>query len=82
MSQTSLLASVLLRSGLESYRFVKLMDATRDIEDALQASAAIGFGANLIVTRNTVDYKKLPIIAITPAKFAEDYMAGGEDNDA
>ncbi len=53
---------------------------TRDFEDALQASAAIGFGADLIVTRNTADYKKLPITAITPAKFVEDYMADEEES--
>lgn len=44
---------------------------TKDFEDALQASAAIHFGATLIVTRNTADFKKLPISAVTPAQFTD-----------
>ncbi|RIH89296.1 type II toxin-antitoxin system VapC family toxin [Calidithermus roseus] len=44
-----------------------------DLEDALQASAALEFGAALIVTRNTGDYKKLPIKAMTPADFVAAY---------
>ena len=42
---------------------------TRDFEDALQASAAIHFEADLIVTRNTAGYKKLAIVAMTPTDF-------------
>jgi predicted nucleic acid-binding protein len=52
---------------------------TNDFEDALQASAAIGFGADIIVTRNVSDYKKLPITAMTPARFVADYMADDVD---
>lgn len=46
---------------------------TKDLEDALQASAAIRFGADIIVTRNISGFKKLPIKAMTPAQFARDY---------
>ncbi len=53
---------------------------TNDFEDALQASAAIGFGADIIVTRNISDYKKLPIIALTPTRFVADYMTDDEDS--
>jgi predicted nucleic acid-binding protein len=53
---------------------------TRDLEDALQASAAIAFGADLIITRDAADYKKLPITAITPAKFAIEYMSDDLDD--
>jgi predicted nucleic acid-binding protein len=40
-----------------------------DFEDALQAASALAFGAILIVTRNTSDYRKSPVPAITPAEF-------------
>lgn len=47
---------------------------TKDFEDALQASAAIHFGADFIVTRNVSDFKKLPIAAITPAQFVDRFL--------
>lgn len=47
---------------------------TKDLEDALQASAAIVFGAGIVVTRNVNDFKKLPIRAMTPSDFAREYM--------
>ncbi len=37
-----------------------------DMEDAMQAVAAIRFGAQLIATRNVKDYRKSPIQAILP----------------
>jgi len=49
---------------------------TRDLEDALQAGAALEFGADLVVTRNPADYKKLPIKAVTPAEFVAQYLVG------
>ncbi len=52
---------------------------TRDFEDALQAAAAITFGADLIVTRDIADFKKLPIAAVTPAQFVAEYMADGPE---
>jgi predicted nucleic acid-binding protein len=51
---------------------------TKDLEDALQASAAIGFGADIIVTRDVGDFKKLPIKAMTPSQFAREYMLDDE----
>ena len=53
----------------------------KDLEDALQASAAIHFGADIIVTRDIAGFKKLPIRAISPAEFAKTYMANAEDVD-
>jgi len=41
----------------------------QDLEDALQAAAALAFGAAFIVTRNTVDYRRSPVPAISPAGF-------------
>jgi predicted nucleic acid-binding protein len=40
-----------------------------DLEDALQASAAIAFRASFIVTRNVRDYQKSPVRALSPAQF-------------
>lgn len=37
-----------------------------DLEDAMQASAALLFGAQMIVTRNTSDYRPSPVKAILP----------------
>jgi predicted nucleic acid-binding protein len=39
----------------------------RDFEDALQAVAAVKCGADFIVTRNTRDYRRSPVPAISPA---------------
>jgi predicted nucleic acid-binding protein len=38
----------------------------RDLEDAMQVSAALLFGSQLIVTRNLSDYKESPIKAVSP----------------
>jgi hypothetical protein len=40
----------------------------RDLEDAMQAAAAMLFKAHFIVTRNTRDYGHSPIKAITPSQ--------------
>src|SRR5262249_24464584 len=40
-----------------------------DLEDALQAAAALAFDALYIVTRNVKDYKNSPVPSITPSKF-------------
>src|SRR5439155_3699471 len=40
-----------------------------DLEHALQAAWAVAFDAMFIVTRNSKDYRKSPIPAITPSKF-------------
>ena len=41
-----------------------------DLEDAMQASAALAFGATFILTRNAKDYVRSPVKAISPAEFA------------
>jgi predicted nucleic acid-binding protein len=43
--------------------------AMNDFEDALQAAAALAFGAGCIVTRNTADFRRSPVTAICPADF-------------
>jgi len=40
-----------------------------DLEGALQAAAALTFGATCIVTRNTADYRRSPVPALSPAEF-------------
>jgi len=40
-----------------------------DLEDALQAAAALSWGAEYIVTRNLANYRRSPIRAVNPAKF-------------
>jgi predicted nucleic acid-binding protein len=40
-----------------------------DFEDALQAAAAMAFGAECIVTRNAADFRRSPVPAISPATF-------------
>lgn len=55
---------------------------TNDFEDALQASAAIEFGADIIVTRNVSDFKKLPITAMTPTRFVADYVTDEEEGES
>ena len=42
-----------------------------DFEDALQAAAALAFGAGCIVTRNTADYRRSPVPAISPPAFVK-----------
>lgn len=39
-----------------------------DLEDAMQASVALRFGAQMIVTRNLRDYSRSPVKPITPAE--------------
>ena len=54
-------------SGLAARRALAL--PMRDFEDALQAVAAEAVGAQVIVTRNTADFRRSPIPAIMPAEF-------------
>lgn len=42
-----------------------------DFEDALQAAAAIAFGAECIVTRNLGHYLKSPVPARSPSQFLQ-----------
>jgi len=40
-----------------------------DFEDALQVVSALAARADFIVTRNTADYRRSPVPAVTPADF-------------
>ena len=40
-----------------------------DFEDAMQAAAALSVQADIIVTRNTKDFRRSPVKAITPSGF-------------
>ncbi|MBC2595643.1 PIN domain-containing protein [Ruficoccus amylovorans] len=42
-----------------------------DLEDAMQASAALAWKADYIITRNLPDYRNSPVKAITPTAFLE-----------
>jgi hypothetical protein len=44
-----------------------------DFEDALQAAAALAFGARFIITRNISDYRRSPVPAISPSVFIKDF---------
>ena len=54
-------------SGLAARRALAL--PMRDFEDAMQAVAAEAVGAQVIITRNTADYRRAPVPAVTPADF-------------
>jgi predicted nucleic acid-binding protein len=41
----------------------------KDFEDALQLSAAICSTADIVITRNTTDFKNSPIPVMTPEEF-------------
>ena len=41
----------------------------KDFEDALQAAAALAFGASYIVTRNVRHYRRSPVPVISPTDF-------------
>ena len=40
-----------------------------DLEDALQAAVALAWKADFIVTRNIADYRRSPVVAISPSGF-------------
>jgi hypothetical protein len=40
-----------------------------DEEDALQASSALAFNADYIISRNVKDYRRPPVPAIAPKEF-------------
>ena len=48
-----------------------------DLEDALQAVAALACGASYIVTRNVAHYRRSPVPAISPAEFSSKIRATG-----
>lgn len=47
---------------------------TSDVEDALQVSAAVLFGARCIVTRDLAHFRRMPIEALTPQQFAAKFL--------
>ena len=57
-------------AGTEAMRFA-LEIGMKDVEDAMQVAVADCFGAQLIVTRNTRDYAKSPIKAVTPESISK-----------
>jgi predicted nucleic acid-binding protein len=40
-----------------------------DLEDAMQAAAALAWGADYIITRNLRDYRNSPVKGMTPSAF-------------
>ena len=48
----------------------------RDFEDAMQAAAALAFGASYIVTRNGTHYRQSPVPPLSPAEFLALVRAG------
>ncbi len=42
---------------------------TRDFEDAVQIASAMADGLDFIITRDTNDYERSPVKALTPAEF-------------
>ena len=44
-----------------------------DFEDAVIAATALREGASYIITRNTIDFVKSPVPAMTPADFLREY---------
>lgn len=53
-------------SDTEGLRFAAALPM-EDFEDAMQVAAARACGASFIVTRNTRDYRRSPVPALTPA---------------
>ncbi|MFV2007631.1 MAG: PIN domain-containing protein, partial [Longimicrobiales bacterium] len=53
-------------SDTEALRFAATLPLA-DFEDTLQVAAARACGASFIATRNTRDYQRSPIPALTPA---------------
>ena len=47
----------------------------RDLEDAMQAAAAVACRASRIITRNTRDFTSSPVPAVTPAEFLQAYAS-------
>jgi predicted nucleic acid-binding protein len=47
--------------------------AMRDFEDALQLAAAVACGADVLLTRNTKDFKASPLLVMTPEAFLAAY---------
>jgi predicted nucleic acid-binding protein len=53
---------------------VTLASDFRDFEDAVQNAAAIDSGIEIIVTRNTADYRASPLMVLGPEEFAAAHL--------
>jgi hypothetical protein len=47
----------------------------KDIEDALQSAAALAWKASFVITRNTRDFKRSPVPALSPTDFLKRFFA-------
>lgn len=57
-------------SSTGSEEMIKALDlGFKNLEDAMQTSDALKFGAQLIATRKTRDFRKSPIAVTTPQQF-------------
>lgn len=63
--------------GHADMEFALEQDMT-DLEDAMQAAAAVACRAARIVTRNTRHFKNSPVLAVTPKDFLASVGRGGE----
>ena len=50
--------------------------AGNDLEDAIQAAAAVAAAADYLVTRNVADFARLGVTAVTPEEFVAVLAAG------
>lgn len=55
------------RTGTDAIRYAAELPMA-DFEDAMQVAAARACGARRIITRNTSDFKRSPIPALTPSE--------------
>ncbi|MEM7792079.1 MAG: PIN domain-containing protein [Verrucomicrobiota bacterium] len=55
-------------SNTQAAKFAQNLPAS-DFEDGLQISAAVAAKAEIIVTRNTKDFAKSPVPALSPNSF-------------
>lgn len=62
-------------ASTQSVRSAASMDMS-DFEDALQVAAAMACRADVIATRNVIDYSKSPVRAVLPAQAASMIAAG------
>ncbi len=61
-------------SDTDALRFAAQLPM-KDFEDALQVAAASACGASFIATRNTSDYRRSPIPALSPTDVLEELNA-------
>jgi len=61
------LVDVAAIAALDAHRALAL--PMSDLDDAFQASAALAWRADAIVTRNLADYRRSPVPAISPSTF-------------